>query len=177
MGQMRVPSGPPPASPSLGPLGAGRAPRAEKAGADAEWRGTFVDEFGELDLVPDRPRAAMRVLGFMVVCRPPVQSAQQIRDALSLSAGSVSTAVNALHDDGLLERVNRPGDRHVYYRLTAQSWGRVVEARFQALIEVRRAADRAFHASRGEADHRLRQLRETYARVEAGLAELLAHDG
>jgi DNA-binding transcriptional regulator GbsR (MarR family) len=117
----------------------------------------------------------MRVLGFMVVCRPPVQSAQQIMDALTLSAGSVSAAVNALHDDGLLERVNLAGDRHVYYRLTPQGWGRVVEARFQALIEVRRAADRALRASRGEADHRLRQLRETYARVEAGLAELLAH--
>lgn len=174
MHQRRVPAEPP--SRSLGPLGAGRVRRAEKAGAEAEWRARFVDEFGELDLVPDRPRAAMRVLGFMVVCRPPVQSAHQIMDALVLSAGSVSTALNALHDDGLLERVNRAGDRHVYYRLTPQGWGGVVEARFQALIEARRAADRALQAARGEADHRLRQLSETCARLEAGLAELLTHD-
>jgi DNA-binding transcriptional regulator GbsR (MarR family) len=163
----------------LGSLGAGRVLRtggrdgAPGPGGDGEWRRSFVEDFGALDLVPGAPRAAMRVLGWMVVCRPAAQSARQIMDELALSAGSVSAAVNALHDDGLLERVTRAGDRRVYYRLSAQGWESVLQAHFRALGQVRMAAERALHGSRGEADDRLSELRDTYARVEAGLAALL----
>jgi hypothetical protein len=178
MNDQSVPSSSSP-SPLNGPLGAGRVRRADtpgKADADTAWQRAFIDEFGELDLVPDRPRASMRVLGYMVVCRPAVQSAQQIMAGLGLSAGSVSNAVNALHNDKLLERVTRAGDRHLYYRLGPQGWDRAIAARLWTLMEVRRAADRALAASHGMADHRLYELRETYARVEAGLAQLLVHD-
>ena len=138
------------------------------------WRRSFVEDFCELDVVVGMPRASLRVLGWMIVCQPAVQSAQQIMEELSLSAGSVSAAVNALHDDGLLDRVTRTGDRHVYYRLRAQGWDRVLTQRFRSLGEVRRAADRALEASGGEADQRLRELRDLYGRIEFGLSELLA---
>jgi DNA-binding transcriptional regulator GbsR (MarR family) len=163
-------------APSVRSLGAGRVRLSGRAGArdsGSEWRRAFVEDFGELDLVPGMPRASMRVLGWMVVCRPALQSAPQIMDQLALSAGSVSTAVNALHDNGLLERVARAGDRRAYYRLSAQGWENVLEARLRTLGEVRRAADRALQAARGQADDRLWELRDTHARVEAGLAELL----
>ena len=138
------------------------------------WRRSFVEDFCELDLVAGMPRASLRVLGWMIVCQPAVQSAQQIMEELSLSAGSVSGAVNALHDDGLLDRVSRSGDRHVYYRLRAQGWDRVLKQRFRSLGEVRRAADRALQASGGEADERLLELRDLFGRIEYGLSELLA---
>jgi DNA-binding PadR family transcriptional regulator len=109
----------------------------------------------------------------MVVCRPAVQSAQEIQDRIALSAGSVSTAVNALCDDGLLERVVQSGKRRIYYRLSAEGWESVVAARLRAVTEARQVADRALQASGGEADDRLRALRDTSARVEAGMAELL----
>jgi predicted DNA-binding transcriptional regulator len=171
-------------SSSFGSLGAGRvrgaAPSAARPDAAAsradggdDWRQSFVDEFCERDLVPGMPRASMRVLGWMVVCTPGVQSAQQIMEELRLSAGSVSTAVNALHDNGILERVVRAGDRHVYYRLRAYAWENVLEARFRTIGEVRRAADRSLRASGGEADQRLRDLRDLCGRVELGLAEIL----
>jgi hypothetical protein len=81
--------------------------------------------------------------------------------------------VNALHDNGILERVARAGDRHVYYRLRAHAWENVLEARFRTIGEVRRAADRSLRASHGAADQRLRDLRDMCARVELGLAEIL----
>jgi DNA-binding transcriptional regulator GbsR (MarR family) len=140
---------------------------------DGEWRRSFVEDFGALDVVPGAPRASMRVLGWMVVCRPVVQTAQQIKNELGLSAGSISAAVNALREDGLLERVVRAGDRRVYYRLSAQGWDSVLQARFRALGAVRQAAERALQESQGEADHRLCELRDTYARVEGGMAALL----
>ena len=163
---------------TLGSLGAGRVRRAGELDGpapvgDGEWRRSFVEDFGALDLVPGTPRASMRVLGWMVVCRPAIQSAQQIMDELALSAGSVSAAVNALRDDGLLERVIRAGERRVYYRLSAQGWESVLQARLRALGAVRQAAERALQESQGEEDHRLSDLRDTYARIEDGLAALL----
>jgi DNA-binding transcriptional regulator GbsR (MarR family) len=170
---------------SFGSLGAGRvraaassAARRDAAGSGADgggddWRQSFVDDFCERDLVPGMPRASMRVMGWMVVCTPGEQSAQQIMEELRLSAGSVSVAVNALHDNGILERVVRVGDRHVYYRLRAQAWENVLEARFRTIGELRRAADRSLRASHGEADQRLRDLRDMCGRVELGLAEIL----
>ncbi|HEY6429803.1 MAG TPA: hypothetical protein VIX84_21450 [Acidimicrobiales bacterium] len=171
-------------SSSFGPLGAGRvrgaAPSAARRGASAsgagrgdDWRQSFVEDFCERDLVPGMPRASMRVLGWMFVCTPGVQSARQIMEELRLSAGSVSAAVNALHDNGILERAVRAGDRHVYYRLRPHAWENVLEARFRTIAEVRRAADRSLRASGGEADQRLRDLREMCGRVELGLAEIL----
>ena len=163
----------------VGSPGAGRvrpAPGMEDApapGGDGEWRRSVVDDFGALDLVPGMPRASMRVLGWLVVCQPPAQSAQQIMDDLALSAGSVSAAVNALRADGVLERVMRAGDRRAYYRLSAQGWESVLQARLRALGAVRQAAERALQESQGEEDHRLSELRDTYARVEAGMAALL----
>ena len=163
----------------VGSPGAGRvrpAPGMEDApvpGGDGEWRRSFVDDFGALDLVPGMPRASMRVLGWLVVCQPPAQSAQQIMDDLALSAGSVSAAVNALRADGVLERVMRAGDRRAYYRLSAQGWESVLQARLRALGAVRQAAERALQESQGEEDHRLSDLRDTYARIEDGLAALL----
>jgi DNA-binding transcriptional regulator GbsR (MarR family) len=173
-----------PSSSSYGPRGAGRVRRAAppagspdsaSSGADdgADWRQAFVDDFCELDLLPGMSRASMRVLGWMVVCRPGPRSAQQIMEELRLSAGSVSAAVNALHDHGLLERVVREGDRHVYYRLRTQGWEHVLAARCHTFGEVRRAADRALRASHGEADQRVRDLREVFGRVELGLTEIL----
>jgi DNA-binding transcriptional regulator GbsR (MarR family) len=157
-----------------GGVRAAHSENREAVGRDRDWRRSFVEDFCELDLVAGMPRASLRVLGWMIVCQPAVQSAQQIMEELSLSAGSVSTAVNALHDEGLLERVTRTGDRHVYYRLRAQGWDRVLKERFRSLGEVRRAADRALQASGGEADQRLHELRDLYGRMESGLSELLA---
>jgi DNA-binding transcriptional regulator GbsR (MarR family) len=150
---------------------------AAVSGADVDWRQSFVDDFCELDLVPGMSRASMRVLGWMVVCTPRAQSAQQIMAELRLSAGSVSAAVNALHDDGILERVVRAGDRHVYYCLRPQAWENVLQARFRTIGEVRRAADRALRASHGKVDQRLCDLRVVSARVELGLGVILRRGG
>jgi len=143
----------------------------EPTGAD--WRQRFVEDFGGLVLVYGTPRAVMRVLGWMLVCDPPEQTARQIQEELALSAGSVSAAVRTLGDVGMLERVARPGDRHLYYRLCAHGWERVVELRFRAFAELRRTADRAIHLSQGQADERLAEMRDFYAHLEAGGARLL----
>lgn len=137
-----------------------------------DWRGQFVEAMSGLVLVHGTPRAWLRVLGWMIVCDPDEQPASSIQGALGLSAGTVSVAVRGLADAGLLERVNRPGDRRIYHRINTHGWERVLEARFRALTEMRELADQAIAAS-GGGDERLSDMRDTIAKVEEGVHALL----
>jgi DNA-binding MarR family transcriptional regulator len=144
-----------------------------RRGSELDWRRRFVEDMGGLVLVHGTPRAMMRVLGWMVVCDPPEQTAGDIQEELSLSAGSVSTSVRMLGDVGLLERAVRPGDRRTYYRLCDDGWEKVLEGRFRAFNEMRCVADRALDAAVGEADDRLVVMRDTWAFMEVRSEALL----
>jgi DNA-binding transcriptional regulator GbsR (MarR family) len=141
--------------------------------ATAHWRLRFVEDMGGQVLVHGTPRAVMRVLGWMIVCDPPEQTAGRMQTELSLSAGSVSTSLRTLCEVGIVEKVARPGDRRIYYRLSSPGWERVLESRFRVFTELRRVADRALHAAGDEADDRLHEMRDTYALMEEGTRELL----
>jgi len=155
-------------------MSAGRFPHGRDV-AEVDWRTGFVEDMAALVLVNGTPRAVLRVLGWMVVCEPPEQTASDIQENLALSAGSVSAAARSLCDMGMLERATRPGDRRIYYRLREHAWEKALAARFRVLTEVRRVAERAIDAAGGDADERLTQMRDTYALVQAGIHELSCH--
>lgn len=140
---------------------------------DDDWRLQFVEEIGALVLMHGTPRTVTRVLGSMVVCEPPEQTATEVQARLGLSAGGVSTALRGLCEMGILDRVARPGDRRIYYRLSAEGWERALEARFRAFTEMRRMAERALDAADGDADERLADMRDVFALMEGGVADLV----
>jgi DNA-binding transcriptional regulator GbsR (MarR family) len=115
----------------------------------------------------------MRVLGWMVVCEPAEQTAVDVQNELTLSAGSVSTSLRYLGEIGLVDRVSRPGDRRIFYRLDTDGWELVLQQRFRAFNEIRVVADKAVGASSGEANDRLHEMRDTWAFLEARAADLL----
>jgi DNA-binding transcriptional regulator GbsR (MarR family) len=140
----------------------------------SDWRQRFVAAVAERDLVSGATPAARRVLGWMVVCEPDEQTASDLQEALDLSAGSVSGAVRMLGEAGLLERVDRPGDRRSHYRLRQHAWGRVLAVHFRELAEVHQLADRAIEAGGGEAEHhRLVEMRRAFALMTRGIEDLL----
>jgi len=143
--------------------------------AGSDWRHDFAEDMSGLVLVCGSRRSVMRVLGWMVVCEPSEQTATEIQEELGLSAGSVSIAMRTLGDMGLLERVARPGQRRVYYRLRARGWDPVLAEHFRPLGEVRNLAEDAIDANDGAADDddRLEELRTTFALMEDGVADLL----
>ena len=141
--------------------------------ADARWREGFVEELGVLAADLGVPRAVVRVLGWLVVCDPAEQSAGDIEAALRLSAGSVSAATRTLVGTRLIERTARPGDRRIYYRLRPGGWEGALETRLRASTRLREVADRAVHTSGGEADERLKDMRDVYAWFEGRLDDLL----
>jgi DNA-binding transcriptional regulator GbsR (MarR family) len=140
---------------------------------NSDWRRGFVEDMGGLVLVHGAPRALMRVLGWMVVCEPPDQTAADVQSELRLSAGSVSTSLRYLGEMGLVERVTQPGDRRIFYRMNPDGWELVLQQRFRAFNEIRRVADKAVTAADDQANDRLHEMRDTWAFLEASSAEIL----
>lgn len=130
------------------------------------WPHSFIEELGALGPEVGIPRAMMRVTAWMMVCEPQEQSAQQIRDGLQLSAAAVSGATRALITAGMLERVSRPGDRRLYYRLASGSWDAPLRAKLAALRRLRRVAERGLAAAGERADDRLVEMRDAFAWFE-----------
>ncbi len=138
-----------------------------------DWRATFVERFGVVGDDMGLSRTMTRLLGWLVVCDPPHQSAQQIQAGLRLSSGSVSTGLSALARGGLVDRLTFPGDRHTYYTVGPDGWRQLVTGRLRVLGAIRRIADQALTGAGGDADHRLHEMRDFYASCERLFTDLL----
>jgi DNA-binding transcriptional regulator GbsR (MarR family) len=73
------------------------------------------------------PPIAGRVLGWLMVCAPPEQSAGQISTAIGASRASLTSNLRLLSSMGFLTQRTRPGERTVYYRMADNAWAVVVE--------------------------------------------------
>jgi DNA-binding transcriptional regulator GbsR (MarR family) len=68
------------------------------------------------------PPIAGRVLGWLMVCDPPEQSAGQISAAIGASRASLTSNLRVLSSMGFLVSRTRPGERTVYYRMADDAW-------------------------------------------------------
>lgn len=118
------------------------------------------------------PRAQAHVFGWLVVCEPAQQSADQLQAALALSAASVSAATSGLVAAGIATRTTLPADRRTYYALHPDGSRRLLARRLQSLTELRQATDDAL-AGAGHPGARLRTWREVLARCEAAFSQAL----
>lgn len=88
-------------------------------------------------------RTAGRILGWLMICEPVHQSSNDLVNALSASAGSVSTQIRQLEGFGLIDRVTFPGDRATYYALKPDAWTSRMwdeQQRLGGMVELARAA-------------------------------------
>ncbi len=72
------------------------------------------------------PPIAGRILGWLMVCDPPEQSAGQISAAIGASRASLTMNLRLLTGMGFLTWRTRPGDRTMYYRMADDAWQAVV---------------------------------------------------
>src|SRR6516162_11727046 len=83
----------------------------------------FVEELGVLlELEAGAPRMVGRVLGWLLVCDPPEQSAAEVAQRLQASKGSISTATRVLLRMGMIERVRLRGERFDRFLARPEAW-------------------------------------------------------
>lgn len=75
-------------------------------------RQRFIDTVGDLLTSWNLSRATGRVYGYLLVSAEPASS-DQVRAALSLSAGAVSTSIRELVSWGLARTIPQPGSRRL----------------------------------------------------------------
>lgn len=107
------------------------------------------------------PRMAGRVLGWLLVCDPPHQSADQIAEALGASRGSISTVTRLLANSTLVERVAIPGDRKIYHRAIAD-WSGMIEVQQRRIVALREILERGIAALDDEPEDRAERLRQVH---------------
>ena len=122
------------------------------------------------------PPMAGRVLGWLLLCDPPHQTAAQVGDKLGASKGSISTMLRHLLGAGIIERVAVPGQRSRCFRLREGCWSEHMQNRMAMMRELRALAERGLDLMQG-ADARLLQrlqdFRDLHAFLERELPSML----
>jgi DNA-binding transcriptional regulator GbsR (MarR family) len=135
----------------------------------------FADEIGLFFEDNGLPRMPGRVLGWLLVCDPPQQSADELAAALQASRGSISMAMQLLQGSGAVQRVAVPGSRRTYYRLTPGFWLREAEEKAAIAARWRKLAERGLDllADRPEdGRQRLQEMHDMYAFFEEEYARM-----
>ncbi|GAB3430998.1 GbsR/MarR family transcriptional regulator [Flindersiella endophytica] len=139
----------------------------------------YVEEIGLYFAGVGLPRMPGRVLGWLLVCDPPHQSADELAAALRVSSGSISMAMQMLTRAGAVERYALPGSRRTYYRIRPGFWLREAEEKAKQAAEWRKLADRGLQLLPDDPDdpdttraQRLREMRDMYAFLEVEYARI-----
>jgi DNA-binding transcriptional regulator GbsR (MarR family) len=143
--------------------------RQDKHRAFAEDLGILVEEMG-------LPPAAGRIWGWLLVCDPPHQTADQLADALGISLGSVSTMTRMLMQFGIVERIGLPGERKRFYRFNSRGFSSLLKLKQDQTSRIREWTERGLALLDGESEEaklRLRLSREFYAVFEQEFPRLI----
>ncbi|MHB1062910.1 MAG: GbsR/MarR family transcriptional regulator [Georgenia sp.] len=158
--------------------GSSRVPTPSDADRDpevAERLADFVEEFGIGLEASGLPRAAGRMLAWLMVCSPTEQTADDLATALQASAGGVSTNVRLLMQMQLVERVGRAGVRRSYYRVAPRAWDQAMAAQEKPTARLRQVADKGLEVlADAEPDRRRRlvEMRDYLAFMEREMPAL-----
>jgi DNA-binding transcriptional regulator GbsR (MarR family) len=83
------------------------------------------------------PPITGRILGWLLICDPPEQSAGEIADAIGASRASLTTSMRLLTVGELVRRRTRPGERTTYFRIDDDAWEKVIRQRITAMASLR----------------------------------------
>lgn len=129
-------------------------------------RHAFAEELGQFFEERGLPRMEGRVAGWLVVCTPPQQSADELAAALGASRGAISMATRLLQRSGALERVTVPGSRRHYYQLRPGFWRQEIDKRVEESARVRELAGNGLERLAASAPEDLRRLRDMHEMYE-----------
>lgn len=125
----------------------------------------FVEEFALAYEAAGIPRTAGRILGWLMVCDPPEQTASQLVEALGSSKASISTMTRLLVQMHLIERVPRRGSRQDYFRIRPGTWSERVKNGLAGLSLYKSLAEKGLRLLENappQRSERLQEMRDLY---------------
>ncbi len=131
-----------------------------------EDRRRLAEDFGLLFESWGLPRMAGRIFGWLLVCDPPHQSANDLYEAIDASKGSISTAMRLLEPASMVEKFTLPGERSTYYRVRDRWWTEVIGRQVEGMEVFIRTAEKGLEMLAGEkreVRRRLVELKDAYS--------------
>ncbi|MCW5830967.1 MAG: MarR family transcriptional regulator [Labilithrix sp.] len=157
-----------------------RAHRARRKAVDDVGRDTalrhFIEEMGLQFEMSGVPRMAGRILGHLLVCDPPEQTAEELARSIQASRASISTMIRLLIHAGFVAREVKPGRRRDVFRIHPEAFRMQLMGRIRLLGLFREALGRGLAALEGEPPERTARVRamfEMYQWMERELPLLL----
>lgn len=136
----------------------------------------FIERIGEFYSRIGLQRGAGRLIGWLLVCDPPHQSAPQLEKATGSSKASVSIHLRLLMAAGLVERIGIPGERRAFYRIRATAWTEDLRSKLSQLTELKEIAESGLKALKGsppDSRARLEMMRDFYTFMERELPAVI----
>lgn len=91
----------------------------------------FADAIAAFFAREGMPLIAGRVVGWLLICDPPEQTAAGLAEVLQVSRSSISSATRLLTPSGLVEGIRRRGERQEFFRIAADGWSRMLLRRYE----------------------------------------------
>ncbi len=139
--------------------------------------GPYLEKWGLLFEQLGATRMSGRILGWLLICDPPEQTAKEIAAAVGASLASISTATRFLIQLGMIERVGIPGVRSAHLRLRPGIWAQMMRMRLTRIALMGDLAEEGFaHLQRRDASgsRRLREIGSYCRFIEKEFPPLLA---
>ena len=140
----------------------------------------FVEQMGGYFETNGLTRLAGRLLGWLLVCQPERQSAEDLAGALDASSGGISTNARTLIQFGYIERLALAGDRRTYYRLRPNAFAAGERQRIRSMADLTVMAEsglRAMHGAPPESTRRLDEMRALLTYMQDALVDALDRFG
>jgi hypothetical protein len=119
------------------------------------------------------PPITGRILGWLMICEPPEQSAADIAHAIGASRASLTTNMRLLTAGGLVHRMTRLGERTAYYRIDDDAWEKVLRQRVESMMAFGTIAEEGINliGRTGSRANRLRAARQCFQWMAERLAD------
>lgn len=83
------------------------------------------------------PPLSARVMALLLVAEPPYCTFDDILENLQSSKSSVSTSLNLLLREGIVDYITFPGDRKRYFQVNAHTWLQMVKRKVEQIAPFR----------------------------------------
>lgn len=137
----------------------------------------FIENFGLfLEKHNMFPRIAGKIYGYLLVCDPPHQSANELIDRLHITKSSVFSMLRLLLKLKLIEVVSVPGERSLHYKVKERGWENIFLENLQALSAGRTLLGKGLSLLENRDDklqNRIQELNELYAFFEKEMPPLI----
>ncbi len=136
----------------------------------------FVERVGEFYARLGLPRIAGRLIGWLLICTPEHQSADELCEGIGASRGSISNMLRLCTSWGLVESLGLPGERKRYYRIRPRAWAEALDdstARFTAMREIAEEGLDVLREAPPEQRTRLEGMKELYSFFEEEFPALI----